>query len=200
MPPGTTNAKGPKPRTTPVRRPKRRQVLSNSERELRAWKDFIPHATTRPLGTGLSWFFQTAKQLIKIDIGILQDVIQSLASEGGLRCMQELVQQNFEAMSSQLKNTVFNMQVLPFLETVSHPDVLWSLVLEQSVGTIYNFLFGIGGARAAPLLNYICEILEASKRDESGAWRLEVSLLVFSRIVDLNSTALVQESLHTQAK
>ncbi|XHG08721.1 hypothetical protein AWENTII_011814 [Aspergillus wentii] len=155
---------------------------------------------TRPLGGRLGYFFQEARRLIEVDVGVLQDVIQSFAREGGLRCICEMVEQRFESMPSPRKENVFKNQILPFFETLTHPNVLLSLVLEQSVGTIYNFLFGVGGARAAHLLEYVCDVLTNSGKSEQDVSWYEVSSLVFSRIVDLNSTASVQEPLKVQAK
>ena len=183
--------------------------MPNSEREFRAWKARIPPRSinsslhtvaNRSLRGRLASFFQEARRLIDIDASVLQQVIQSLAGEDGLRCVQELVEQDFGSMTASMKRNVFELQALPFLETISHHDVLSSLVLEQAVGTIYNVLFGMGGARAAVFLGFISDVLATTNTDETGIRWLEVSLLVFSRIVDLNSTASVQVHIQTLAK
>lgn len=79
--------------------PRKHTGLPNSERTFRARKDNIPQCGmnsplsamgTRPLGAKLASFFQEAQRLIDVDASVLQDVIQSLAGEGGLRCIQEL--------------------------------------------------------------------------------------------------------------
>lgn len=54
----------------------------------------------------------------------------------------ELVEQDFNSMTPSKKANVVKSQAVPFLETISHHAVRASLVLEQSVGTIYNVLFG----------------------------------------------------------
>ncbi|KAJ5561386.1 hypothetical protein N7461_000147 [Penicillium sp. DV-2018c] len=102
-------------------------------------------------------------------------------------------------MDERTRKTIFMKQVLPFLETVSNPEVLSSLVLEQAVGTIYNVLFGVDGTRAARWLNFICGVLETNATDKDRATLLEASLLTFSGIVDLNSTAPNCDCLHTVA-
>lgn len=127
-------------------------------------------------------------------------MIQSFAREGGLARIKELVEQDFESMSTIKREDAFRTQMLPFLEIVSHPNVVSSLILEQPVGTIYNFLYGYNGERATNLLKYICDVVAAANNDEDRASQFEVSVHVFSKIVDLNSTALVQESLKAQAK
>ncbi|KAL3456102.1 AAA domain-containing protein [Aspergillus heterothallicus] len=76
------------------------------------------------------------------------------------------------------ESTLQEELMLPFMEIITHPNALASLVMEQAVGTIYNCLYGIGGSKAATAY-------------------LEQSLLVFWKIVELNSTAFVQEPLKT---
>jgi hypothetical protein len=148
----------------------------------------------------LKSFFQEARRLLDGDAGVMQVVVKTLADEDGLRCVRELVEQEFDGMANNRKGTVFSTQVLPFLETVTHPNVLSSLVLESSVGTIYNVLFGLNGDRAAKILNFIKDVISREAIGETKFWQLEVSLLFFSRLVDLNSTALIQEHLQEQAK
>lgn len=180
--------------------PRGRTGLSNSEREFRAWGDNIARFSVMASRAGLASLFQEARRLIDVDASVRQDVIQRLASEGGLRCVQKLVEQDFGSMTSTVKENIFKTPTLPFLETISHHNVLSSLVLEQSVGTIFNVLFGTEGARAANFLAFIGDVLATSNKDEAGVRWLEVSLLVFSKIVDLNSTACIQERIQTQAK
>ncbi|OJJ85103.1 putative NF-X1 finger and helicase domain protein [Aspergillus glaucus CBS 516.65] len=190
------------PATNPKERKSKPTDLSNSEREFRTWRRDIPLdvANARPLRGRLAPFFQDARRLIDVDAGVRQDVIQALARDGGLMRIKELVGQDFQSMATVQKENVFKKQMLPFLEIVSHPSVLSSLVLEQVVGTIYNFLFGFNGERASGLFKYICDVLETANKDEDCASRFDVSVHVFSKIVDLNSTAIVQESLKAPAK
>ncbi|EED11898.1 nonsense-mediated mRNA decay protein, putative [Talaromyces stipitatus ATCC 10500] len=170
--------------------------LSNSEREFRSWKHSIPLNSETVLSSGkLALVFQKAHQLIEIDVSVRQAVIQKLSEDGGLGCIKMLVEQNFEQLPTSTKEHLFQTLFLPLLKTISHPDVLQSLILERPVGTIYNFLFGVGGIRASKLLTFCSEVLMHCTKDESTLEWLDASVLVFSRIVDLNSTALVQVSL-----
>lgn len=68
------------------------------------------------------------------------------------------------------------------------------------MGTIYNVLFGLNGNRAAKILSFIRDGFPREAIGGTKSWQLEVSLLFISRLVDLNSTALVQEHLQEQAK
>lgn len=177
-------------------------MLSNSERELQNWRRGIPSSSTPPhlLRAILRPFFREARRLLDADADVSQTVVKTLADEDGLRCIRELVEQDFDKMPVSGKDIVFSTQILPFLETVTHHNVLSSLVLESSVGTIYNFLFGLNGDRAAKTLKFIGEVISRQSVSETKSWALDVSLLFFSRLVGLNSTALIQEQLHEQAK
>ena len=172
------------------------------EREVRVWKGSIPPDTTtpRPSSETKSAIIQKARKLIDTNTTSRQEVIQTLATEHGLKLILDLVLDDFQDMSVMTKEIIFTAQILPLLETVSHPGVLSSLVLEQPVGTIYNVLFGIDGSRAARLLNFTCDVLANLPKDHDSVLILQTSLLTFSRILDLNSSALIQECLHAEAK
>ncbi|KGO77908.1 Zinc finger, CCCH-type [Penicillium italicum] len=182
--------------------PRRDRGLPNAEKAFRAWQGSIPlrSVVIRPSSGKKTTIFRKARELIESDASIRQEVIRTLASEDGLRLVLDLVQENFEDMDASTRDLIFKTQVLPFLETVSNPEVISSLVLEQAVGTIYNVLFGIDGSRAARWLNFICGVLEVDTTNEGSAMLLEASLRTFSRIADLNSTAHIQDCLHAVAQ
>ncbi|KAF4199893.1 hypothetical protein CNMCM8927_004443 [Aspergillus lentulus] len=181
-------------------RPKRPE-LSDSEKQFRSWKDTLTtdFRASRPGRAKLDNFFRDARQFIEVDAGLMQGVIRELAEETGLEHIRDLVENKFPTAESKAKEEVFRSQVLPLLETVSHPKVLSSLILEQAVGTIFNVLYGINGRRAALFLSSICDVLSKTSKEETAVDWLEISLLVFAKIVDLNSTAFVQDALKDQA-
>ncbi|KAI9376161.1 hypothetical protein BJX61DRAFT_531109 [Aspergillus egyptiacus] len=171
--------------------------------ELAVWKrQADTHPRPRPLGGRLGQFFAKAKELVDVDDGTLQEVIQCLSKEGGLRRIQELVERDFGSISASTKRDLFVNQVVPFMETITHPSVLASLVMEQAVGTIYNCLYGIGGRRAQPFLAFLASAvqLEIETEGKAASTYLEQSLLVFWKIVELNSTAFLQASLKPVAQ
>lgn len=170
--------------------------ISNSEKEFRSWRSNIPleHTSVRPLGGRLESFFREARRLIEVDENLMQNVIRSLSSEGGLRRIQELIERNFGSWSATVKAIVFSEGIIPFLEIIAHPDILASLVLEQQVGTIYNFIFGIGGRRGVQLFSFIADVLGThNNAKEKAIWHLEVSLLVFRQVIETNSAAFIHE-------
>lgn len=196
----------PKVPTSQIQRPqplpRRDRGLPNAEKAFRVWQGSIPLRATviRPSSGKKTTIFRKARELIVSDASMRQEVIRTLASEDGLRLILDLVEENFEDMDAATRDLIFKTQVLPFLETISNPEVLSSLVLEQAVGTIYNVLFGIDGSRAARWLNFICGVLEVDTTNEGSAMLLEASLHTFSRIADLNSTAPIQDCLHAVAQ
>ncbi|KAL4876729.1 P-loop containing nucleoside triphosphate hydrolase protein [Aspergillus karnatakaensis] len=179
----------------------RSHSLGNSS-GLAIWKRRVNgHQYNPSLGGQLGPMFTEARELIELDESTLQDVIQCLSKEGGLRRIQELVQRNFDSISTSAKRDLFVKQMLPFMEIITHPNVLTSLVMEQAVGTIYNCLYGVGGRRGEPFLRFLAGAIQLEIKTEGKAATayLEQSLLVFWKIVELNSTAFVQEPLKTVA-
>lgn len=104
----------------------RQRILSNPERELQGWKKSMQSGLTprHLLLFKLRSIFQEARRLLDRDAGVMQAVVKTLAEEDGLRCIRELVEQDFDGMPSNRKGTVFSTQVLPFLESVTPSNVL----------------------------------------------------------------------------
>lgn len=187
----------------PQRSTGRRHNKVDSPNELASWKTKVRNGRSRPLGSDLGHFFATGRDLLQADESTKQDVIRCLSSEGGLGRIHELVQRDFASISTSLKQGIFRDEILPFMEIITSPNVLSSLVLEQEVVTIYNCLFGPQGSRAASFLAFLASQVEFEiQENEAMALQyLELSLLVFSQIMDFNSTAFIQPALgHTAQK
>ncbi|KAJ5910118.1 hypothetical protein N7504_004761 [Penicillium tannophilum] len=183
---------------SPPNRARRQDPRPDQAGEFGSWKRQASGGySNRPLGAQLGLFFKEARRLIEVDESTLQNVVRWLSNEGGLRRIQELIQRDFSTLSKSMKSTTFHDEMLPFLELVTFPEVLSSLVLEQAVVTIYNCIFGPGGRRGEPFLGFLAEAveMEIEKNTSTASGYLEVSLLVFSRVVELNSTAFIQEPL-----
>ncbi|KAJ5709968.1 hypothetical protein N7493_009560 [Penicillium malachiteum] len=147
-------------------------------------------------------FFKEARRLIGTDESTRQNVIRHLSTEEGLRPIQGLIEREFSSLSPSQKKTVFEDGMIAFLEIITSPDVLASLVVEQAVVTIYNCIFGPLGRRAGPLLDFLADIVEIEVGENQilACSHLELSLLAFSQVIRLNSTAFVQDSLHPPAQ
>jgi hypothetical protein len=94
-----------------------------------------------PLRSRLSQFFQFANDLISGEPGVVQEVVEILASEGGSKRIFELLQQPMEGLQYERLAVIFNQQLLPFLKTITHVNVLSSILLSPRVLSIYNFLY-----------------------------------------------------------
>ncbi|KAB8256332.1 hypothetical protein BDV32DRAFT_97352 [Aspergillus pseudonomiae] len=200
--PSKPASKGSNSRSSARKQPRNE---TNDVNGLAAWKRKAPKSrlAIRPLGAELGQFFATARKLIEVDDdNTAQEVIQCLAHEGGLQRIQELIQRDYSLMPNATKRDVFQRQFLPFLESITHHKVLASLVMEEFVVRIYNCIFGPAGHRAEPFLNYLADVvqLDVELHEDATSTYLELSLLVFCKIVELNSTAFILEPLRPVAR
>lgn len=178
---------------------------TNDVNGLAAWKRKAPKSrlAIRPLGAELGQFFATARRLIEVDDdSTAQEVIQCLSHEGGLQRIQELIQRDYSLMPNATKQDIFQKQFVPFLESITHHKVLGSLVMEEFVVRIYNCIFGPAGRRAEPFLNFLADVvqLDVELHSDATSTYLELSLQVFCKIIELNSTAFIQEPLKPVAR
>ena len=99
------------------------------------------------------------------------------------------------------RNTNFwNTEVKPLFQLVAHPRVIDSAALEQEVAAIFNFLLGIGGSRMERLFGYIAELVRDWPPHATNISRMatvELSLAVLSKMLDCNTTNLVNSTFST---
>ncbi|KAJ5918893.1 hypothetical protein N7454_010037 [Penicillium verhagenii] len=164
------------------------------DKMLREWKydSVLRNSSLWRVDGRLESFMTRAGNLIEANAGCMQDVIRTFAQEEGLAIIRFLLESQFE-------NT-FAPQFIPFLRVVTPDHVFRSYILEMDLGTIYKSMFGIDGSRASKTLEKIHNFLVKTVAEKTCISQLEVSLLFFSRTLDLNSTALIQQSLHDLAK
>ena len=125
-----------------------------------------------------------------------QQVIQQLASEGGITRILEVTKIKFNEYSPMETISQFKRLILPFLRTITQKDVLLSLTLEASKGTIYAFLFGIGGRRGIAFFAMLAEVLKAmvlleTTDDEAFSLATSTILTALLQIIDCNQTAYI---------
>lgn len=134
---------------------------------------------------------------MKEDAGTRQQIIMKLATDEGLGMIKDLTDTMSDSQTEKKTVDVFNNRTLPFFQTISHPDVLSSLILETPLETILNFLFGPNGRRAVPVFRYTATALSTITLDNSlededlSRVSFTVSIEVLQRIIDLNQTAQV---------
>ena len=95
--------------------------------------------------------------------------------------------------------SIFIDRVLPLYRIISHPDVLFSLILETPVDTIYTFLFGPSGRRGLQVFRFTATALSgmvlghSSSDEEVSAIAITSSLAVLDRLIESNQSAQVIE-------
>ncbi|PGH32819.1 hypothetical protein GX50_04359 [[Emmonsia] crescens] len=163
------------------------------------WRFMVPKpgSVIFDLRSKLGDFFQQALILIHQDPALMQEVVMLLATEGGLQRINEIARQDLEALSKGPAADVFSLQIQPLYQLMSHPNILTSAILEQAVGTLYNYLYGLNGRRAIKLFSFCVRMLD---ENEFMADSLEACVVVFSHMIDINVNATVNEQLHIPAK
>ena len=164
-------------------------------------------AAREPLGTSrLGDFWHQALQLIESEAGQVQEVVTLIAAEGGMIRVAETIGQEFELMSDHRLKSVFDDHLMPFFRVMTHRNVTASAILHTKVMSIYNFIFGVGGQTAVQLFTGVVRHLsslslssdDSNETDvESNLGRIEATLGVMNKVIEVNSTAKVTEGLVT---
>ncbi|KAF2239504.1 hypothetical protein EV356DRAFT_556821 [Viridothelium virens] len=173
-----------------------------SEEQFLVWRRMVPRkdaAAYRPLLRQLGLFVQKALAFARSDHNLMQEVITLLSQEGGLRRVNE-VTSTFDEVSAASWTQAFSEQILPFLQLISHDQILASAFLEAPLVKIYQFVYGPNGSRGIPFFANIFALLKdplcLDLGDSSVAETYERVAIVLSKTVKWNENALVNESLH----
>ena len=182
---------------------KQNRIFGHEDAAIRGWLrsvSKVPSGSTRPLTVSeLAEFCKTAFEIVSLDDATkTQQIITQLASDGGLARIQEVVKLCLDQLPDQERFSRFKSITLPLLRCITQDYVLASLVLEMAKGTIYNFLFGIGGRRAVKFLNVLADVVTSKTlskflADEFLALAISTILTVFLQIITCNQTAYLVE-------
>ena len=183
-----------------------RKIESVGELAFRKWRYMVPQASgvrSRPLDLKeLSEFFKTALHLMSSDEpDIKYKIIISLATEGGLARVAELTAMPLGGLAFEEQVSCFEQIILPFCSLLTHKHAMSSLLLENAVGTVYNFLFGPSGQRAISFFQSLARLLH-DMSDHVGLTRdllltsLSSVLAVLAEVLDRNQTACINLELH----
>lgn len=91
-------------------------------------------------------------------------------------------------------------EVKPLFQLITHPRVVDSAVLENEVTTMFNYILGVGGLRMNKLFEYIVQMVKEwpDKTDNASQMpAVELSLAVLSKILDCNTTNIVNQNFAT---
>ncbi|KAK3673885.1 hypothetical protein LTR78_006087 [Recurvomyces mirabilis] len=184
------------------------QTNSPPDMLFRQWR-FSPNPKdNRPLAFAKPRFAQQLFTLVQSEIGVMQETISLLATEGGLKRISELVsERELHRLPDARFQTSFQNEILPLLRAISHSRVLASTMLESRLAVIHAHLFGNLGARAVVLFSdsvrYL-EVLRLTKEASTdiqegdlahyhGAW--EACTTVFAAIVISQGQAAMSDSM-----
>ncbi|KAL9057566.1 MAG: hypothetical protein Q9206_002298 [Seirophora lacunosa] len=168
------------------------------ETGFREWTFLIPRQNTPSQVVKIGNFFKMGWDLAsKEDTEIRQQIIKKLANDEGLAMIKALADEQADSVELKTRLCTFKDRTLPFFRTISHPDILSSLILETPLDTICTFLFGPNGRRAISLFKATALALgalacdETAKDEELTSIAVTASLAVLERIVELNQVAQV---------
>lgn len=178
-----------------------------SDEGLQNWKRLLKLGSEqrRLSAFTVSQFFQQGLRLIEAeDVGSSQHATRELAKEEGLGFIKNavdtqvaLIGENFT--QARLLTTI----MVPLFRWVTHPRVVDSAVLEQEVSIIFNFMLGVGGRRITTLFNFVIGALDSwpaiNANELTRMEMLELSLNVLSKILDCNTSNIVNDAFNPLA-
>lgn len=184
--------------TKPPQSTARSRPQTELHTSFREWTFLIPRQNTRFQVVAIGKFFKLGWELIsKEDTETGQQIIRKLASEEGLAMIKALADENVDGFELESRLRSFKDSTLPFFQSISHPDIVSSLILEASLDTICTFLFGPNGRRAINLFKTTTSALgaiacaETTEDEDLASIAVTASLAVLEKIVELNQTAQV---------
>lgn len=180
---------------------------STAERDLRQWTYAVPldEAVILPLGPELPGFLRQAQQLLDKDAVIRKAVISHLASDGGLHRIKEVFQAELHTLGPRARAQLLCEQHLVLMEIMTHPGVLNYPSVEQMLGSIFLYVYGVGGTRllpfAASLTTFLSDILQDASlvRGRSVAAVLATSLCWFRKAIEVHGNAKIHPDTLTIA-
>jgi hypothetical protein len=149
---------------------------------------FMQDGPTKPLGTKLANFFETALQLANENDAIYQNTVRRLASDEGLERIRELIDTVHDVKTQQGKAHIWNSYLRPFFLTLSKQKQ--SPALESALRIIHNFLRGPDSDQLKTMYGVICDVAEAWKAppDDSGraypGELIDLSSVILKQILD----------------
>lgn len=177
-------------------------IVRHGEDKLRTWRRLLNH--THSLGrshSDVGRFFELALDLMDGDLGASQETITKLATDPGLQFVKNITDQNIlNAVDTRSKINLWQSQVAPLFRLVTHPRAVDSNVLEQQVALIHRFILGGNASRAARLFGFVVDLAQAWPESTGGGDSLmnvlELSLALLFRLVDCNTTNIVNDIFH----
>ncbi|PNP41378.1 hypothetical protein TGAMA5MH_06703 [Trichoderma gamsii] len=176
------------------------------EGKLVKWKQLLQNggdAFARPSLKIVGQFFSLALELMDGDVGAAQEAIKLLATETGLSFIKDVIDRHI-SMASQLTPgcQLWETEIKPLFQLVTHARVVDSAVLEQEVAIILNYMVGVGGSRMSKLFHYIDSLFQLWEYNSTHLSLLEaagLSLAVLAKMLDCNTTNIIKDDFSTFA-
>ncbi|ETS04326.1 P-loop containing nucleoside triphosphate hydrolase protein [Trichoderma reesei RUT C-30] len=177
----------------------------SSEGKLSTWKRMLKSGqdTARPSQAIVSQFLKLAVELMDGDVGGAQETIRLLVTEAGLSFIKDVIDRHIPMDNISITgNRLWETEIKPLFQLVTHPRVVDSAVLEQEVAAIFNYLVGVGGARMNKLFHYVVSLFQQwppTSTQGSLIEAVELSLAVLAKMLDCNTTNIINEAFSTFA-
>ncbi|KAI3325376.1 hypothetical protein HD806DRAFT_446443 [Xylariaceae sp. AK1471] len=178
---------------------------NGGEQRFYQWRRIIPRQPADPnasFGQRLGQFFQIGLTLVEGDLGVLQETVKLLASEGGLLSIRELIECRIPlCRSDAARIELWRQCVRPLFAMLTEKKVTHSTLLEMSTGAIYNAILGYNASRLQPLYDFLFSIADKwhkpiiSDKDGQKSEFLEFCTAILARVVDCNTQALVNDTI-----
>lgn len=161
------------------------------------WRFNIPRddgatMVIRPLAGKSTSFIQQALALVEAGSDMMQQVINSLAGEGGLVRLGEFLNSDLNRMDDETLSRTFAERLLPFFSIVSHDSVLSSQLVEARRGTLLNYIYGVNGQRALALFRAAARGLASLDAMQTS---YEPCIITLSAVFEINTSAQVNDDL-----
>ena len=180
-------------------------MQNNLDRALKEWFNLLPRSkrlNSFEAHTGQTQkFLEIGHALVASgDPAAAQWVVKHLASEGGLRMIRP-IECLEDAISDLVATSTFKTITLPLFQIISHPNVRSSLLLESSLDTLYNWLYGPSGRRSIYVFRSTATVLSGllSKMtigsEDKHREAVTATLFVLDAICQLRQSAPLLEDL-----
>lgn len=164
--------------------------------KLLEWKRLLEqgYSPARLAASAVSRFFRLGLELMDGDVGAAQEAIKLLATDEGLGFIKLVSDRHIPTATDEATRlALWQTEIKPLFSLVTHTRVIDSAVLEQHVASVFNFIYGVGGARMQAFFDYIVRLVKSwptvTPDTLSRMATVELSLAVLSKVVDCNSTA-----------
>ncbi|EHK50067.1 hypothetical protein TRIATDRAFT_212567 [Trichoderma atroviride IMI 206040] len=175
------------------------------EGKLVKWKQLLQRGdgSARPSLQIVGQFFSLALELMDGDVGAAQEAIKLIATETGLSFIKDVIDRHI-FMASQLTAgpQLWETEIKPLFQLVTHARVVDSAVLETEVATILNYMVGVGGSRMNKLFQYIDSLFQLWQFNSTHVSLVEaagLSLAVLAKMLDCNTTNIIKNDFSTFA-